>query len=159
MTTRHQLEYQHIRYVLLADPDSTDIEHFLRGENRTSLRLLKNLIRRPGLELQNITFVNEEGDQSNLTELQVEELKAIESFKINCQNWYGPPDLAGYFDITTTTREDFLSFISKHPNLEDNPVLEDNDLMIRSYDLRIQSRSNNNNNNNNRPRSNSARSS
>ena len=126
MTTRHQFEYQHIRYVLLADTESSDIDHLLHGEGMTNLRRLKVFVRRPGLELGGITFANEDGNDSTLSEEHVGELKAVESFLNYLQNWYGPPTVAGLVDITTTTRDDFLSFIDQHSdqhtNLEDNPV-------------------------------------
>ena len=146
-STRHQLEYQQFRFVLLADTEDTTVEYFLRNENKTNIRTLRNLIRKPGLELQNKTFPNEDGDQVKLSKIQVEELKALESYETNCQNWYGPPEIAGYFDITTTTRDDFLSFIAKHPDIENNPVLPDIDTQIKAYELRMRIQDNNNNNN------------
>jgi len=103
-------------------------------------------VRRPGLELGDITFANEGGEDSTLSDDQVEELKAIDSFWNYNQNWYGPPAVAGHVDITTTTREDFLTFIGHHSDLENNPVLPNNDLMIRSYEMRTRTQGNNNNN-------------
>jgi len=142
--------------VLLADPESNDIVHLLRGENRTNLRLLRTLVRHPGLELRGMTFINEDEDEGTLSEKHVEELLAIESFQNYMQNWYGPPAVAGTFDITTTTREDFITFMGQHSDLENNPVLPDDDLMIRSYEMRTRAQDNNKNN---LSRSNSPRSS
>jgi hypothetical protein len=159
-TERHRVYYDHITQEWL--DDSYDICNLLRGENKTNLCLLKTFVRRPGLQLGSITFVNNEGDDSTLSDDQVYELKAVTSFLNHNQNWYGPTAVAGYFDITTTTRDDhFLLFIAEHDDLENNPVRQDNDLMIRSYEMRtrIQDNNNNNNNNNNRSRSNSPRSS
>ena len=64
---RNRLVFEHITRVWLADPDSNDIDHLLRGENRTNLRLLKTWVRRPGLELGDTTFINEDGDESTLS--------------------------------------------------------------------------------------------
>ena len=143
-TERNRLVFEHITRVWLADPDSNDIDHLLRGENRTNLRLLKPLVRRPGLELRATTFINEDGDESTLSEDHIEELKAVESFETYLQNWFGPPGLVGTVDITTASREDFLSFINQHQDLENNPVQEDNDLMIRAHTLRTGHQGNNN---------------
>ena len=136
--------YQHIRYTMLVDPESNDIEHLLRGENITNLRQLKTLVRRPGLVLGNKTFTDEDGEETTLSEEYVQELKAIDSFQNYCQNWYGPQRLVGKFDITTTTRDEFTAFIDQHPDLEDNPLQPDNELMIRAHALRTGPPDNNN---------------
>ena len=147
MSSRNQsdnLKYQHIRYTLLVDPESNDIDHLLRGENITNLRQLKTLVRRPGLVLGNKTFTDEDGEETTLSEEYVQELKAIDSFQNYCQNWYGPERLVGLFDITTTTRDDFTAFIDQHPDLEANPLQPDNELMIRAHALRTGTQDNNN---------------
>ena len=157
-TRRNQEYYDHIVQAWLnPDPDSHDILCLLRGENKTNLRLLKTFVRTPRIQLGNITFVNDEGVDSTLSDEQVYELKAVTSFLNHNQNWYGPTAVAGHFDITATTRDDFLLFIAEHDDLENNPIQQDNDLMIRSYEMRtrVQDNNNNNNNNNNRSRSNS----
>ena len=41
--------------------------------------LLKALVRRPGLELRETAFTNEDGDESTLLEQHIEELKAVDS--------------------------------------------------------------------------------
>ena len=138
------LKYQHIRYTMLVDPESNDIEHLLRGENITNLRQLKTLVRRPGLVLGDKTFTDENGEETTLSEEHVQELKAIDSFQNYCQNWYGPQRLVGKFDITTTTRDEFTAFIDQHPDLEDNPLQPDNELMIRAHALRTGPQDNNN---------------
>ena len=153
-TIRQQEEYQHLTQVWL--DANNDVLLLLRGENKTNLGGLRSVMRRPRLQ-QTTTFVNADGESKNLSDVQIDELRAIDSFWNYLQNWHGPPALAGNVDITTATREDFLTFLGRHDDLENNPILEDNDLMIRSYALRTQSQSNNNNNN--RTRSNSPRSS
>jgi len=155
-TVRQQEEYQHLTQVVWLDANN-DVLLLLRGENKTNLRGMRSVMRRP--RLQQTTFVNADGESKNLSDVQIDELRAIDSFWNYLQNWHGPPAIAGNVDITTATREDFLTFIGRHGDLENNPdpVLEDNDLMIRSYALRTQSQSNNSNNN--RTRSNSPRSS
>ena len=148
MSSRNQSDsqiYQHIRYTMLVDPESNDIEHLLRGENITNLRQLKTLVRRPGLVLGNKTFTDEDGEETTLSEEHVQELKAIDSFQNYCQNWYGPQRLVGQFDITTTTRDEFTAFIDQHPGLEDKyPLQPDNELMIRAHALRTGPQGNNN---------------
>ena len=148
MSLRNQSDnqkYQHIRYTMLVDPESNDIEHLLRGENITNLRQLKTLVRRPGLVLGNKTFTDEDGEETTLSEEYVQELKAIDSFQNYCQNWYGPQRLVGQFDITTTTRDEFTAFIDQHPGLEDKyPLQPDNELMIRAHALRTGPQGNNN---------------
>ena len=147
MSSRNQSDsqiYQHIRYTMLVDPESNDIEHLLRGENITNLRQLKTLVRRPGLVLGNKTFTDENGEEATLSEEYVQELKAIDSFQNYCQNWYGPQRLVGQFDITTTTRDEFTAFIDQHPDLEANPLQPDNELMIRAHALRTGHQGNNN---------------
>jgi len=115
--------------------------------------LLKTFVKKPGLELGNITFANVQGVDSTLSDDQVRELKAIVSFLDHNQNWYGPTASAGYFDITTTTRDDFLSFIADHDDLENNPILPNDDTRIKAYEMRMRIHDNNNNNNNNNTRS------
>ena len=163
-TERNRVYYDHIVFTWLnSNPDSNDIDCLLRGESQTNLRSLKSLVRRPRLELGSITFVNDQGVNSTLSDDQARELKGVISFLNHNQNWYGPTITAGHFDITTTTRDDFLSFIEDHDDLENNPVLPDNDIMIKAYEMRMRVHDNNNNNNsnsnNNRTRSNSPRSS
>jgi len=104
-------------------------------------------MQRPGLELGSITFVNGVGDNSTLSEEHVEELVAVKSYLNYLQNWYGPPSVAGSVNIANTTREDFLFFIDQHSdqNLEDNPILPDDDLMLRAHALRTGTNINNNN--------------
>ena len=154
-TERNRVYYDHIvEEWLNPSPDSHDILCLLRGENKTNLRLLKTFVRKPGLELGNITFANDQGVDSTLSDDQVRELKAIISFLNHNQNWYGPTATAGYFDITTTTRDDFLSFIADHDDLENNPILPDDDTRIKAYEMRMRVHDNINNNNN-RPRNNS----
>ena len=111
-TEHHRVYYDHITQEWL--DDSHDICNLLRGENKTNLRLLQTFVRRPGLQLGSITFVNDEGDGSTLSDDQVYELKAVTSFLNHNQNWYGPTAVAGHFDITATTRDDFLLFIAEH---------------------------------------------
>ena len=152
-TVRQNEEYLHLTQVWL-DANS-DVLLLLRGENKTNLRGLRSVMRRP--RLQQTTFVNADGENKTLSQDQIDELRAIDSFWNHLQNWHGPPSIAGEVDITAISREDFLSFLGRHDDLENNPVLEDNDLMIRSYALRTQSQSDNSNNN--RTRSNSPRSS
>jgi len=155
---RNRVYYDHITRVWLnPDPESNDIECLLRSETKTNLRLLNTFVRTPGLQLGNMTFVDEDGDETTLSDEQVYELKASMSFHNYNQNWYGPPTSAGHYDISTTTRDDFLSFVADHDDLDNNPIEEDIDLRIRSYEMRmrIQGNNNNNNNNNNRTRSNS----
>jgi len=125
------------------------------------LRLLKTFVRTPGLQLGNIIFVNDEGDDSTLSDDQVRELKAVTSFLNHNQNWYGPTAVAGHFDITATTRDDFLLFIADHDDLENNPILPNDDLMMSSYEMRtrVQDNNNNNNSNNNNRTGNNSRSS
>ena len=53
-------KFEHIRRVLLADPESNDIDRLLRGENITNLRKLQVFVRKPGLELGGLTFVDED---------------------------------------------------------------------------------------------------
>ena len=71
-----------------------------------------SVMRRP--RLQETTFVNDDGESKTLSDDQVDELKAIDSFWNCSQNWHGPPAVAGHVDITTTTREDFLTFLGHH---------------------------------------------
>ena len=55
-TERNRVYYDHIvEEWLNPSPDSHDILCLLRGENKTNLRLLKTFVRKPGLELGNIT--------------------------------------------------------------------------------------------------------
>ena len=129
-TERHRVFYDHIVHVWLnPDPDSNDIDCLLRGRNKTNLRLLQTFVRTPRLQLGNMTFVDDEGNDSTLSDEQVYELKAVTSFLNHNQNWYGPTAAAGHFDITATTRDDFLLFIADHDDLENNPVQQDNDLI------------------------------
>ena len=111
-TERNRVEYEHIIQNWL--DANNDVQLLLRGENKTKLRSLKTFVRRPGLQLGSIAFVNDEGDGSTLSDDQVYELKAVTSFLNHNQNWYGPTAVAGHFDITTTTRDDFLLFIAEH---------------------------------------------
>ena len=149
-TERNRVEYEHIIRTWL--DGNNDVLLLLRGENKTNLRGLRKVMRRPRLE--QTTFVNEDGETKTLSEYQVDELQAIDSFWNHCQNWLGPPSIVGAVDITTTTREEFLSFLGHHGDLVNNPVQLDPDLMIRSYEMRTRNPVNNSNNNN-RPRSNS----
>ena len=106
-TERNRVEYEHIIQNWL--DANNDVQLLLRGENKTNLRGLRKVMRRPRLE--QTTFVNEDGETKTLSEDQVDELQAIDSFWNHCQNWLGPPSLVGAVDITTSTREDFLSFL------------------------------------------------
>jgi len=146
-------KFEHIKRVLLADPESNDIDRLLRGETVTNLRKLHVFVRKPGLELGALTFVNEGGTNSTLSEEHVDELIAMRSYLTYLQNWYGPPGVVGAVNISHTTREDFMFFIHQHADqdLENDPVRPDNDLMLRAQQLRAET----NNNNNNRTRSNS----
>ena len=105
-------KFLHIKQVLLADPESNDIDRLLRGENITNLRKLQVFVRKPGLELGALTFVGEDGSNSTLSEEHVGELIAMRSYLNYLQNWYGPPAVVGTVNIFHTTREDFLFFIS-----------------------------------------------
>ena len=81
MSSRNQsdnLKYQHIRYTLLVDPESNDIDHLFRGETITNLRQLKTLVRHPGLVLGNKTFTDENGEEATLSEEYVQELNQNE---------------------------------------------------------------------------------
>ena len=141
-------KFEHIRQVLLADPESNDIDRLLRGENITNLRKLHVFVRKPGLELGALTFANEGGTNSTLSEEHVDELVAMRSYLTYLQNWYGPPAVAGVANIANTTREDFIFFIHQHADrdLENDPVLPDNDLMLRSQQLRAGVYTSNSNN-------------
>ena len=132
-------KYEHIKQVLLADPESNDIDRLLRGENITNLRKLQVFVRKPGLELEALTFVDEGGNRnSTLSEEHVGELIAVRSYLNYLQNWYGPPGVVGTVDISHTTREEFLFFIDQHADqdLENDPVRPDNDLMVQAQQLR-----------------------
>jgi len=97
-TRRNQVYYDHIVFAWLnSNPDSNDIDCLLCGESQTNLRSLKTLVRRPGLELGNITFVNDQGVNSTLSDDQVRELKAVVSFLIITRTGMDqqyPPDIA-----------------------------------------------------------------
>ena len=147
-TIRHQEEYNHIFHTWL--DSNNDVQLLLRGENNTNLRGLRKVMRRPRLE--QTTFKDEGGNTKTLSEDLVDELQAIDSFWNFCQNWFGPPSLVGAVDITTTTREDFLSFLGHHGDLINNPIQLDPDLMLKVYKMKTGSSNNNNNNNNNNNR-------
>jgi len=117
-TERNRVEYEHIIQRWL--DANNDVQLLLRGENKTNLRGLRKVMRRPRLE--QTTFVNEDGETKTLSEDQVDELQAIDSFWNHCQNWLGPPSLVGAVDITTSTREDFLSFLGHHGDLVNNLI-------------------------------------
>ena len=72
----------------------------------------------------------------------------MRSYLTYLQNWYGPPAVAGVANIANTTREDFIFFIHQHADrdLENDPVLPDNDLMLRSQQLRAGVYTSNSNN-------------
>ena len=104
-----------------------------------NLRKLQVFVRKPGLELEALTFVDEGGNRnSTLSEEHVGELIAIRSYLNYLQNWYGPPGVVGTVDISHTTREEFLFFIDQHADqdLENDPVRPDNDLMVQAQQLR-----------------------
>ena len=143
-------KFEHIKQVLLADPESNDIDRLLRGETITNLRKLQVFVRKPGLELGALTFVDEGGNNSTLSEEHIGELIAIRSYLNYLQNWYGPPAVVGTVNISHTTREDFLFFIDQHADqdLENDPVRPDDDLMAQQLGASMEA-------NNARSRSNS----
>jgi len=67
MTTRGQLEYQHLTYAMLVDPRVQWYWVYSPcGEPNKLALVLKTLVRCPGLELRETTFTNEDGDESTL---------------------------------------------------------------------------------------------
>ena len=62
-TVRQQVKYQHIVQVWLGSDN--DISLLLRGENKTNLRDLRSVMRRP--RLMDTTFTNEDGEEQNLS--------------------------------------------------------------------------------------------
>ena len=103
-----KLYLQIVRVWLDANADSP-IDLALRSDNRTNLRELLFMIRKPGLILK-LMYKDDGNIEKKLAGEEYESICALESFINNLQNNYGPIE-DGMFDITTISRDGFMNFV------------------------------------------------
>ena len=128
--------YHHIVRVWLDAYVNSPIDLSLRADNRTILRELQELIRKPGLILKLSYRDSNDGNvEKKPTEEEYESIFALGSFINKLQNNYGPIE-DGMFDITTISRDQFMKFVWTEFDIT-NPIAYDEKKAIASRDRRI----------------------
>ena len=129
--------YLHIVRVWLDACADSPIDLALRSDNRTNLRELQDLLRKPGLILR-LTYrdSNDGNVEKRLTEEEYESILALESFINNLQNNYGPIEY-GMFDITTVSYHHFECFVATSFDIQ-QPIAYDEEKAIASRERRLE---------------------
>jgi hypothetical protein len=131
---RTKLYLQIVRVCLDANADSP-IDLALRSDNRTNLRELLFMIRKPGLILKLMYKDKDDGNiEKKLAGEEYEIICALESFINNFQNNYGPIEDGGIFDITTISRDAFMNFVWNRFDIT-KPIAYDEDKAIASREF------------------------
>jgi len=129
--------YHHIVRVWLNADANSPINLALQSDNRTNLRELQYLQRRPGLILR-LTYgdSNDGNVEKELTAEEYDGIFALDSFINNLQNNYGPIE-DGMFDITTVSHYQFECFVARSFDIQ-QPIAYDEEKAIASRKRRLE---------------------
>ena len=106
--------YDHIVKVLLQAEIGSPIHTLLQDADITTLRKLKQYLKKPGLEDLQWRDIDDGDTMKDFNDEMKEDLQAMNSYLEWLQNHFGPSKECGYYDYTSETREDFDQYVGCH---------------------------------------------